>query len=71
MPADDAAKFDGPEPFLDGLEVLLALARDSSPTGDLLHALEPMKNVETVSALNLDALAAVAAAVPRQGGAGK
>ncbi|CAK0802540.1 unnamed protein product [Prorocentrum cordatum] len=71
MLADDMAKLDGLEPMLDGLEVLLVLVRDSPPTGDLLRALEPMENAETVSALNLDALAAVAAAVPRQGGAGK
>ncbi|CAK0867826.1 unnamed protein product [Prorocentrum cordatum] len=71
MLADDMAKLDGLEPLLDGLEVLLVLVRDSPPTGDLLRALEPMENAETVSALNLDALAAVAAAVPRQGGAGK
>eukprot|EP00959_Pyramimonas_sp_CCMP1952_P330731 6925662-Pyramimonas_sp.AAC.1 len=71
MLSDDMVKLDSVGPLLDGLEVLLVLVRDYLPTGDLLCALEPLENIDSASALDVEALAAVAAAVPRADAAGR
>ena len=71
MIAEDIEKLDELEPRLDGLGVLLVLARDASPTAELMRVLKPFESAVSADDLDISGLAAAAAAVPHEDNAAK